>query len=89
MKETDEITYDQAAVFLDCSPRHVRRVLKRCGIEPIRKGHRTVRLKAGNILRLKLRLATLPQAEITVHGRKYKLMRLSLNGHASGRKGKS
>jgi hypothetical protein len=77
MKETDEITYDQAAEFLDCSPRHLRRVLKRQGIEPIRRGYRTVRLKAAKIFWLKFKLATLPKPEIFVHGMKYKLMRLT------------
>jgi hypothetical protein len=88
MKETDEITYDQAAEFLDCSARHIRRVTKRYGIEPIRKGHRTVRLKAGDIFRLKLKLATVPKSEITVGRRKYKLMRLISNACING-KGKS
>ena len=58
MKETDEITYDQAAAFLDCSPRHVRRVLQRNGLKPIRRGHRTVRFKAEKIFRLKFKLVT-------------------------------
>lgn len=58
MKQTDEITYDKAAGYLDCSPRHVRRVLQRHGIKPIRRGHRTVRFKAGQIFRLKFKLET-------------------------------
>jgi excisionase family DNA binding protein len=89
MKETDEITYDQAAEFLDCSSGHVRRVIRRLGIEPIRKGHRTVRLKAGEIFRLKLRLAMLmPKRRITVGGWKYKLMHLapSRKTNAKGKK---
>jgi hypothetical protein len=58
MKETDEITYDQAAGYLGYGPRHVRRVLQRNGVKPIRRGHRTVRFKAGTIFRLKFKLET-------------------------------
>ena len=53
-----EITYDQAADLLNCSPRNVRRVVRRNGIKPIRRGHRTVRLDGEKILRLKLSLVT-------------------------------
>ena len=53
-----EISYDQAAATLACSPRHVRRLLKRYGIDPIVRGHRTVSLPAEKIVRLKLKLVT-------------------------------
>ena len=59
MKKTeDEISYDQAAGILGCSGRNVRRVIKRNGIEPIRRGHRTVSLHAEKIIRLKFKLVT-------------------------------
>lgn len=56
MKKRKEVTYDGAAEILGCSGRHVRRLLKRYHIEPIRRGHRTVRLPAETIVRLKLQL---------------------------------
>jgi hypothetical protein len=58
-----EITYDQAAVLLRCSPRNVRRLIRRHNIDPIVRGHRTVRLDAGKITRLSL--------TIMLNGRKH------------------
>ncbi|HXC36822.1 MAG TPA: helix-turn-helix domain-containing protein [Candidatus Acidoferrales bacterium] len=55
-KRKKQITYDQAAKVLDCSPRNVRLLIKRHGIEPIRLGHRTVRLPLETIIRLRTRL---------------------------------
>lgn len=52
-----EITYDVAAIALHCSPRNVRRLLKRHRIITIRRGHRTVRLPAEKIGRLVIELA--------------------------------
>jgi len=60
IKTHKEITYEQAALVLGCSSRNVRRLIKRHGIEPIRKGYRTVRLPAGKIAVLKLNLVTTP-----------------------------
>ncbi len=54
---TKEITYDVAAIALHCSPRNVRRLLKRHRITTIRRGHRTVRLPAEKIGRLVIELA--------------------------------
>jgi len=58
IRNRKEITYDQAALVLGCSSRNVRRLIKRHGIEPIRKGYRTVRLPAEKITNLKLQLIT-------------------------------
>jgi excisionase family DNA binding protein len=55
-KIKNEITYDQAAKLLDCSSRNVRRLIKRHDVEPIRRGHRTVRFPIETILRLKAHL---------------------------------
>jgi excisionase family DNA binding protein len=51
-----QLTYDDAAVALRCSPRHVRRLLKKHRIEPIRLGHRTVRFPAEKISELVIKL---------------------------------
>ena len=56
MTKTNELTYDQAADILGFGPRHVRRVLQRNGIRPIRHGHRTVGLPEEKIYRLKIKL---------------------------------
>ena len=57
MKERKkEITYAGAAKILGCSGRHVRRLIKRHSIEPIRRGHRTVRFPVETIIRLKAQL---------------------------------
>jgi excisionase family DNA binding protein len=55
-KPKNEITYDQAAKLLGCCSRNVRNLLKRHRIEPIRYGHRTVRLPIEKIARLKAQL---------------------------------
>ena len=52
-----QLTYEDAALALRCSPRNVRRILKKHRIKPIRLGHRTVRLPAGKIGRLVIELA--------------------------------
>jgi excisionase family DNA binding protein len=51
-----QLTYEDAALALHCSPRHVRRILKRHRITPIRIGHRTVRIPAEKISRLIIKL---------------------------------
>lgn len=51
-----EITYEQAARALRCSPRHVRRVLRRNGVQPIVHGHRTIRFPLEKVLRLTIKL---------------------------------
>jgi excisionase family DNA binding protein len=51
-KPKKEITYNRAAAILRCSPRTVRRILKRNGIEPVRRGHRTVRILLEQIIPL-------------------------------------
>lgn len=57
MKERKkELTYDGAAEIIGCSPRHVRRLLKRFGIEPIRRGHKTVRIPVEAAVRIKVQL---------------------------------
>jgi hypothetical protein len=55
-KIKDEISYDVAADVLGFSPRQTRRVIIQHGIKPIRYGHRTVKVPAEKILRLKLEL---------------------------------
>jgi excisionase family DNA binding protein len=51
-----QLTYEDAAQVLGYSPRHVRRILKKNGISPIRRGHRTIRLPADKIGRLAVKL---------------------------------
>ena len=51
-----ELTYDQAAEVLEVSPRHVRRLCRENKIDPIVRGHRTVRLPALKIANLKIKL---------------------------------
>lgn len=51
-----ELTYDKAAEFIGCSSRHLRRLLKRFGEEPIRRGHRTVRIPLATAIRVKIQL---------------------------------
>ena len=63
-KPKKEITYDQAAELLRCSPRNVRRILQRHGVQPIRRGHRTVTLAAEKIAALVIQL-------IPANGRKH------------------
>ena len=54
MKPVEEVTYDEAAKILRCSPRHVRRVLRRNGVKPIVRGHRTVRFPLEKVARLQI-----------------------------------
>jgi excisionase family DNA binding protein len=56
MKKIKEITYEEAAKVLGCSSRNVRRLIKRHKIDPIRYGHRTVRLPVEIIGRLRTQL---------------------------------
>jgi excisionase family DNA binding protein len=51
-----ELTFNQAAEVLGCSPRHVRRLFIRNGIKPIRRGYRTVRIPSIVVVKLKLQL---------------------------------
>lgn len=51
-----QLTYDDVAEALRCSPRHARRVLQRAGIKPIRLGHRTVRFPGDKISKLVIEL---------------------------------
>ena len=50
------LTYEDAAIALQCSPRNVRRILNKHRIEPIRIGHRTVRIPAEKLSRLIIKL---------------------------------
>jgi excisionase family DNA binding protein len=50
------LTYRQTARALKCSARHVRRLLKKHHIDPIRIGYRTVRVPADKVGRLVIRL---------------------------------
>ncbi len=52
-----QVTYEEAAIALQCSPRNVRRILKKHRIKTIRLGHRTVRLPAEKIGKLVVELA--------------------------------
>ena len=51
-----ELTYDQAAEMFHVTPRHMRRICRKHKIEPIVRGHRTVRLPAGPIAKLHIKL---------------------------------
>jgi hypothetical protein len=56
--KTKELTYDQTAKALGCSPRNVRRVLARHRVKPIRHGHRTVGIPADVVARLVIKTIT-------------------------------
>jgi hypothetical protein len=50
-----EYTYQQAAKIFQVTPRHMRRICRKHKIEPIVRGHRTVRLPAEKIEKLHIK----------------------------------
>lgn len=51
-----ELNYDESAEVIGCSPRTVRRKLKKYGVNPIRRGHRTVSIPAEKVIRVKIKM---------------------------------
>jgi hypothetical protein len=52
----EELTYQQAALMFHVTPRHMRRICRKHKIDPIVRGHRTVRLPADKISKLHVKL---------------------------------
>jgi excisionase family DNA binding protein len=65
-----QLTYEDAALALHCSPRNVRRLLKRHRINTIRIGHRTVRIPSEKIGRLVVKLALSHKVSANGKGRR-------------------
>ena len=58
MQPDTELTYEEAAQFFQCSPRHVRNILKAHAAlcPPRRYGHRTVRFPWSGLQRIAAQL---------------------------------
>lgn len=62
-----EITYQQAADLLGCSPRNARRIIRRSNVKTIRRGYRTIRFVRAEIVALKNALKEKRQLKIVIH----------------------
>lgn len=74
--QSNEITYDEVASLLKCTPRHARRVIRLNKVKPSIYGHRTVRFPIEKIIELKRTLEE--------NGRRvvYVFVTKKTNGHA-------